>query len=249
MSTPTLYVFAISHYCEKARWALEYLGVDFRLRCIAPGIHARLQKKYGLETTSLPLLVDGGQVVQGSAAIVDWAEARATNGKTLTPEADAANCRAVEGRLDDIAGVHTRRFFYCEALLEHPERVKPAFLEGIPWYERPMLNLMWPRMAPIMTERMDLGKEQGEESRAIVADELSWIESFLAEGRDYLVGNSLTRADVTAASLFGRLSGTTDHPRKTETFLPPRMSADQAAWRDRPALAWIRRIYAEHRKA
>ena len=249
MSTPTLYVFAISHYCEKARWALEFLGIDCKVRGIAPGLHTRLQKKYGLAASSLPLLISGSDVVHGSAAILDWAEEQATNGKTLTPESDAANCRAVEGRLDDIAGVHTRRYFYSEALLEHPDKVKPAFLEGIPWYERPMLHLMWPRITPIMAERMDLGREQGEESREIVDSELNWIESFLAEGRDYLVGDGLTRADITAASLFGRLSGTSDHPRKSETFLPPGMSADQAAWRDRPALAWVRRIYAEHRTA
>ncbi|NND68540.1 MAG: glutathione S-transferase [Halioglobus sp.] len=248
MSTPTLYIFAISHYCEKARWALEYLGVDFKLRSIAPGIHARLQKKYGLESSSLPLLVAGNEVVHGSAAIIDWAEARATNGRTLTPQGLEADCRAVEGRLDDIAGVHTRRYFYCEALLEHPGEVKPAFLEGLPLLERLLLHVMWPRITPIMAERMDLGKEQGEQSRAIVDDELGWLESLLDGGRSYLVGDSFTRADLTAASLFGRLSGTTDQPRATEPFLPPRMAADQQAWRERPALVWVREIYARHRK-
>lgn len=247
MPAPTLYVFAISHYCEKARWALEYLGVDFKLRCIAPGIHTRLQKKYGLKSSSLPLLVAGSEVVHGSAAIIDWAEQHTTNGKTLTPESIAADCRAVEGRLDDLAGVHARRYFYCEALLEYPDKVKPAFLEGIPLVERLLLHVMWPRITPLMTQRMDLGKEQREASRNIVDDELSWLESLLDGGRPFLVGDSFTRADLTAASLFARLSGTTDHPRATESFLPPRMAADQQAWLERPALAWVRKIYAEHR--
>jgi len=26
---PRLYIFPISHYCEKARWALDYLNVDY----------------------------------------------------------------------------------------------------------------------------------------------------------------------------------------------------------------------------
>ncbi len=248
MATPTLFVFAISHYCEKARWALEYLGVDFELRSVAPGVHTRLQKKYGLSGTSLPLLVAGDEVVHGSAAIIDWAEAHASNGRTLTPAAVAADCRAVEGRLDDIAGVHTRRYFYSEALVEYPDKVKPAFLEGLSFRERLLLHLMWPRITPVMARRMDLGREQGEESRTIVDDELTWLEALLDGGRAYLVGDTFTRADLTAASLFARLSGTTDHPRGKEGYLPPRMAADQQAWLERPALAWIRRIYAEHRR-
>lgn len=248
MSAPVLYVFAISHYCEKARWALEHLGVEFRQRCIAPGIHTRLQKKYGLQSSSLPLLVADGEVVHGSAAIVDWAEAHATSGRTLTPEGVAADCRAVEGRLDDIAGVHTRRYFYSEALLRYPDKVKPAFLSGIPLVERLMLHVMWPKITPIMAARMDLGEAQREESRAIVDDELSWLESLLAGGRPYLVGDAFTRADLTAASLFARLSGTTDHPRATEAYLPPLMAAEQQAWFERPALQWVRGIYARHRR-
>lgn len=248
MSEPTLYVFAISHYCEKARWALEYCGVDFKLRCIAPGIHTRLQKKYGLESSSLPLLVAGGEVVHGSAAIVDWAEKHAANGKTLTPRGHEADCRAIEGRLDDIAGVHTRRYFYCEALLEYPEKVKPVFLEGIPLVERLLLHVMWPRITPIMAKRMDLGRKQREESRDIVDDELSWLESLLGGGRPFLVGDQFTRADLTAAALFARLSGTADHPRATEAFVPPLMAAEQQAWMERPALVWVRKTYAEHRQ-
>lgn len=30
MKKPTLYVFAISHYCEKARWALDFFEVDYQ---------------------------------------------------------------------------------------------------------------------------------------------------------------------------------------------------------------------------
>jgi glutathione S-transferase len=31
MSEPVLYVFAISHYCEKTRWALDHFGIAYRL--------------------------------------------------------------------------------------------------------------------------------------------------------------------------------------------------------------------------
>ena len=71
---PDLYVFAISHYCEKARWALDFLGVDYRLRHLAPGPHVQAAKELGAPETGLPFLVHEGQVVQGSGAIIDWAD-------------------------------------------------------------------------------------------------------------------------------------------------------------------------------
>jgi glutathione S-transferase len=37
MTPPQLYVFAISHYCEKARRALDYLGIEHEIKYLAPG--------------------------------------------------------------------------------------------------------------------------------------------------------------------------------------------------------------------
>jgi glutathione S-transferase len=80
-----------------------------------------------------------------------------------------------------------------------------------------------------------------------VADELTWLESLLADGRPYLVGESLSRADITAASLFTRLSGAPEHPLAAVMFLPPKIQQDQEAWHDRPVMAWIRGIYSTYR--
>ena len=65
MKKPVLYLFGISHYCEKARWALEYLDVDFDISHVAPGLHIALAKKLGAPGSSLPILVADGQLVQG----------------------------------------------------------------------------------------------------------------------------------------------------------------------------------------
>ena len=68
MSQPVLYVFAISHYCEKARWALDYLDVAYKIRYLAPGFHREVAKKFGARRSSLPILEAGEQVLQGSTA-------------------------------------------------------------------------------------------------------------------------------------------------------------------------------------
>lgn len=244
---PTMYVFSISHYCEKARWALEYLGVPFKLQSIAPGFHMRLAKKHQLGATSLPLLVAGDEVVQGSAAIIDWAEQRTRSERNLTPGECEPQCREIEKRLDDVVGVHTRRFFYSEALIEYPEKVKPVFLDGIPVAQKMLLHIMWPRIRPLMIARMDLGEEQWEDSRQKVDGEIQWLDSLLADGRQYLCGERFTRADLTAASLLSRLAGAKEHPHAGSLYLPPRTKLQQEAWLERPSFVWIREMYRRHR--
>src|SRR5210317_1094815 len=71
---PILYLFAISHYCEKARWALDRAGIDYELHHLAPGLHRRFAKKHGLPRSSVPILQSGDTLIQDSSAIVDWAQ-------------------------------------------------------------------------------------------------------------------------------------------------------------------------------
>ncbi|MEI8158884.1 MAG: glutathione S-transferase N-terminal domain-containing protein [Burkholderiales bacterium] len=41
MKVPILYVFNISHYCEKARRALEHFGIAHEVRHVMVGTHRR----------------------------------------------------------------------------------------------------------------------------------------------------------------------------------------------------------------
>lgn len=246
---PDLYMFSISHYCEKARWALDYLGIDYRLRCTVVGAHTRLTKKYGLDSTSVPILVNGDEVIQGSSAIIDWADRHATNGRTLTPPEREQDVRAMEGRLDDIGGVHLRRFFYSNTLADHPDKVKGAFLIDVPLLEKLMLHVMWSKITPMMQARLDTGPAQGEESRQILDDELRWLDERLADGREFLVGDSFSRADLTASALLSRLAGATEHPYAAYQFTPDKIAVVRDGWRDRPSLAHVRKMYQRYRNA
>lgn len=244
MGTPTLYIFTISHYCEKARWALETLGVAHTVRPIAPGLHVKKAKKLGLKRGSLPYLTDGSKVIQGSAGIIDWAETR--SGKTLDA-GDMTTAREVEARLDDVAGVHTRRMFYSEAIPHYPETVLPIFEKDLGFIPKMIVRKKWPMVCSMMIKGMDLGEAQGLESQNILEGELDWLDDLLSDGRQYLVGDTFSRADITAASLLGPLVNPPKHPASGLIDLPPNVTKTVAGWAERPALNHIRRIYAEHR--
>jgi glutaredoxin len=64
----TLYQFAISHYCEKIRWALDFKGLEYRTRTLLPGTHVATMKKLSGDS-AVPVLVHDGTVVANSGAI------------------------------------------------------------------------------------------------------------------------------------------------------------------------------------
>jgi len=244
-----LYVFAISHYCEKARWALDYHGIRYRLKVLAPGRHIKVAEDLGAPASSLPYLRADGRLVHGSADVVTWSD-QASDGTrpSLTPHKHRLVCHEIERRLDEVTGVHVRRLFYAEALVDYPQTVRPVFTRDLGLVEALAITLSWGKIRDAMIRRMDLGPEQREESKRIVEGELAWLDGLLADGREFLVGERLTRADVAAAALLSPLALPPEHPVYGGLRPPPLFEADVDAWTERPSMAFVRRMYREHRQ-
>ena len=247
MSKPVLNIFRISHYCEKARWALDYLDIDYELRTLPVIEHAKIAKAAGAPGSATPFLTGDGFVVQGSSSILDWADAAATGDKRLTPEQDSEQCLEIERRLDDIAGVHVRRYFYSEAVVDHPKTVRAVFTTDIPLKNKIIITLAWRKIREKMMQFMDLGPAQRLDSKAKVEAELSWLDDLLSGDREFLVGGTFTRADLTAASLLAPLVLPEQHPLHSTIQLPPVMTSEVAQWQDRPSLKLVRRVYEQYR--
>jgi glutathione S-transferase len=59
-----LYTFNISHFSEKARWALDYEGIPYEERVLLPGPHQLVTRRIA-RRTHVPVLEHDGQYVQG----------------------------------------------------------------------------------------------------------------------------------------------------------------------------------------
>jgi glutathione S-transferase len=247
MSKPVLNIFRISHYCEKARWALDYLNVDYELRTLPVIEHIKIARAAGAAGSGTPFLTGDDVVVQGSSAIIDWADAAATGDQRLTPEDDSEQCMEIERRLDDIAGVHVRRYFYSEAVVDHSKTVRAVFTTDIPLKNKIIVSLAWSKIRGKMMKFMDLGPSQRIDSRAKVEAELDWLDDLLSDGREYLTGSKFTRADLTAASLLAPLTLPEQHPLHSTIQLPPVMTSEVAEWQNRPSLKLVRRVYEQYR--
>ena len=247
MSLPKLYIFPISHYCEKARWALDYLQVGYELHAVAPGMHADLAARLGAAGTSLPVLVADDTVIQDSHEIIEWAEGVSAAERSLQP-ADLSAAGKIESRLNEVLGVHVRRMYYSEALVEYPETVLPIFADGLPAAEAQFVRDAWEIIAGAMVEKMDLGPEQGKASRQLVMEHLDWLDTLLSDGRHYLVGDAFSRVDLGAAALLAPLAMAPEHPTYGGLQLPPKLAVDIHDWQKRPVTRYVADMYRLHRK-
>jgi glutathione S-transferase len=67
--TPRLICIPFSHYCEKARWALDRRGIAFVEEGHLPILHTRATRPAGGRSTPL-LVVDGGPTLTDSTDIL-----------------------------------------------------------------------------------------------------------------------------------------------------------------------------------
>ena len=121
MTQARLITFGFSHFCEKARWALDWHGIAYQEIGWPPGVHRILAKRCGAKGTTLPILLDGGMVIEGSGAIIDWAETKAQNcTRSLTPQANLSEAQEIERvpiRLSAFMCAAWRMRRCCQAIL------------------------------------------------------------------------------------------------------------------------------------
>ena len=196
---PVLYQFPISHYCEKIRWALDYKGIQYSRVSLIPGLHMKSIRRIA-PSTSVPVLRDKGQVIQGSSAIIDYLDKHYPE-HSLTPEDPALRQQAQEWerRLDRL-GEDIRLWCY-HYLLAEPELAIPLLTSGQPFYRRWQVRLAYPKVEKGMRNWMKINSETAaaaqQRMEAMLAElRTAYLQSHL------LVGDHFSRADLTACALF-----------------------------------------------
>src|SRR2546421_6851201 len=113
LSENVLVTIPISHFCEKARWALDRAGVEYQERAHLQLIHRFAARRAGGGNT-VPVLVCAAGVLAESADIVTYADAHAPPESRLYPTdaAAAAEVRGLERDFDERLGPHGRRWMY-----------------------------------------------------------------------------------------------------------------------------------------
>jgi len=242
-----LYQFAISHYCEKIRWALDYKGLNYETVNLLPGQHVKTIRKLTGEASSVPVLDHDGHVVQGSAAILDYLDQTFPE-HPLTPADPDVREQALawERRLDDEAGPAIRCYYYHH-FLQRPKILVPMLAAGTPYYNRILLSLTFSRVDEVMRQWMKINEKTAGKSRQVMEGLLNELAGIYSQ-QPFLAGDRLSRADLTAAALFSPLFQPPEYPVPWPK--PARIPKGIKAWLDqwRPQLQTLEKIYAGHRK-
>jgi len=253
----TLYELTISHFCEKARWALDHKGLEYRARTLVPGFHI-LSVWRKARTQTVPVLVDheSGAVLTDSTDILHYLDRIRPDPPLFPADAElAAEVAAVEEEIDTGWGPQASSAAYCN-YVRFPAELRRIWNTGLGPLQRAALGLAMPVLARGLRRRRGLSREAGARFAAQALQALDSLQERLdANGGRYLVGDAFTAADLTAAALMGPFIAPPGSPwEETATrvneragFPPEELVAFRDAVAARPIASWAAELWATRR--
>jgi glutathione S-transferase len=249
---PVLWHIPVSHFSEKARWALAWKEVEHRRRAPIPGVHIA----YALwltrgGSTTFPILELDGEAIADSTAIIAALERRFP-APPLYPEDPAERARALELEeyFDENVGPQIRLFAWHEVTKDREgEGMGPVAAESLPPALR-RLGIVRAAARSMGSAFVALRYSARDDERAAVAGQqvlgaFERLESEL-DGREYLVGDRFSVADLTAAALLYPVVMPPEAPQ-TMTEIPASLDRFFAPLRERPGGRWVTEMFRRHR--
>jgi glutathione S-transferase len=246
----TLITIPFSHFCEKARWALDWCGVRYVERACLPGLHLRHTRAVGGRT--VPALVrDDGPPLTDSSDILRWADAHAPAHKKLLPTDAAArgDADALEDELDEELGPATRLWAYAHGLRNRP-MLRAMVAPSLPRRrDRVLLALLLPVVGRLIERQYGATPAAADRAEGVIVDGFERVSARL-ERQPYLSGDRFGASDLTFATLGGAMV----LPRENrflahDVELTPPMRAFVERLRATRAGEHAARCYREHRAA
>jgi glutathione S-transferase len=244
-TAPVLWHLKVSHYNEKARWALDYKGVPHIRRAVMPGPHRSIAERLAGGST-FPVLVLDGEAIADSTKIIEALE-RLHPDLPLYP-ADPDERRralALEDLFDEELGPYTR-LLVLHQLLPDADLLLGTFAPDLKGLRRFTARALFPRMRPRIAAEFAI--DAGTVAHAFEKVRAAG-ERFRAEvGPDgYLVGATFTVADLTLAALLAPVVAPVQFPYPQPQRDHPRLAPVREALAEAGLLDWTRRMYARHR--
>jgi glutathione S-transferase len=240
-----LYEFPHSHFCEKARWALDFKGLAFKRVALFPPWHVLTTRRYG-KYSSVPLLLDGEKAVQGSGKIITYLDDVYPD--FLLTKGDKAESDRLEKYFDNEIGVHLRAFFYYYCL-KHKNFVQFAFMQNSPSWQKVVFNLQYPVLAQMIKKSYCPTEDSAHLAGKSLLTALEHVWEKL-NGRPYLLPEGFSRLDLTICSLLSFVARPAELPIAWPDFPDDAFLID---WYQRlqahPLIPWVLGIYKNHRNS
>ena len=244
--TVVLWHIELSHYNEKARWALDYKRIPHERRVPMPGLHGfRAMVLTRGAQRRLPVMKLDGRRIGDSTAIIAALEEYAPE-PPLYPDDPGERARALELEdwFDEQLAPPLRRFVWYHTLPDTDATAASLFTTPSPVRER-MLRATAPFMRPVVRRDYDVTEDAAARARVQIVAAMDRVEAEL-QPSGYLVGDGFTVADLTAASLFTPVLAPPQRPDVPRTMAPAILELREEL-ESRPGGEWLAEMYARHR--
>lgn len=246
---PRLITIGISHYCEKVRWALDWLNIDYVEESHAPPFHRIYTRRYG--GTTVPILVTKDGIFTESTDILDYLNSIAFGDRKLYPDDPRLReeVSEFEELFDTKLAVATRCWGYFQAL-KNPLIIPIVWGKQAPLLEKIGCAIAFPYTVNLVRKKYKISPEEATNSLQIIREIFESIERRLQTGREYLVGDSFSAADLTFASLAAPVLRPDRHPFYSSKIegIDRQVAEVIKELRETIAGSFVLRLYREQRK-
>jgi glutathione S-transferase len=275
IATPIrLITIPVSHYCEKARWALMRLQIPFVEERHMPPFHRFATRRVPDRSTNstvirtesnlsplnrfvsrvvggqaVPVLFTGTAILKDSAEILRWVDEMAPEKSKLYP-IDPQQRQQVDEliRMFDAELAPAVRLWLYFYIFDRSELIKPLWCQGVPWFERLLFPVVFHWMRSNVFQMYAIDEESQAKAHACICRIFEQVDHLLADGRAYLVGDQFSAADLTFATLAAAVVLTKGYGVTMPDLdsLPAPMVANIQAFRETHAGKFVLRLYEEH---
>jgi glutathione S-transferase len=250
MSQPRLLTFPPSSNCEVGRWILNHYGVSFHEQAEAAPFFILYTGTKG----KIPQYFLDDKKYNGPEAMIDYYESIVPIEQMLVPKEHKTEIDQFWQDYNITMGNQTVVWAYTYLLPHKDIMVRPLSLNS-PWIQRMIVRYCYwlPKVA--LWKAAKLGEPQATQALKILQDSFKTIDGLLADGRQYLVNNQFSLADIAfsvsgAPLVLPQGYGGAEHeqgPIPTYEQYPDNMKKIVDEMRETPSGKFILRMYAEHR--
>lgn len=271
MSKPDrLITIPISHYCEKARWALTRLPIPFVEEAHMPPFHRfatrglakpaataalpgmsplnrLVLKLVGGQT--VPVLVTSTGILRSSDEILQYVDSQSPPELKLYPTDPKARQQVDQlvETFDTVLAPAVRVWTYSY-IMNQPHLVKPLWCHRVPGFERLAFPFVFSWMRINVIQMYGISETSASDSHRILCQVFDQVDQLLADGRPFLTGDRFGAADLAFATLAAAVVSPAGYGVKLPELsqLPPPMAAGIEQFRATAAGKFVLGLYEDH---
>ena len=200
---PTLVSNSVSCIDEIARWALDSQGILYKDEPRSGLEFSAINRSTGQKGNwNNPTLITTDALIYSVPSIVQYLDQRTVPLKRLIPESDNQGEKVLKlyhKFFTELAGNLSE--FVFALILPHRRFAIPFFTKRGHFTEKVTFKIAYPLLRKRLIKRLNLAGNTNEARLIAVKNVFLYVNDLLSDGRMYLVGDKLTLADISFASI------------------------------------------------